>query len=508
MDLLLGIDIGTTGTKSMIVDTEGTVLSSAYKGYKLYNDRPGWAEQDADDWWNAVVYTVNKCITDKDIRDNIRAVSISSQGGSLVPVDDKGIPLRRAISWMDKRGGKQRDELNRHKAEDYYYNLTGSKLSDGGNLIQIKWIGDNEPQIYSKVYKFLSTIDYINFKLTGRYAIDATNAAMTQLLNISSKTWDDGILRLLGITDKSLPSVQKSGEPLGYITNSAAEQLDLNPETLVVCGGHDQYCAALGAGALNSGDVVLSTGTAWVVLCIADKLVLDAGNNFYAGSHVAEGLWGLLGSVETGGVCMEWLRNNILSVTNGNKEIFAEEFAEIDKMASKKNPGSDGLMFYPYFTGAECPNWAPKNKGTFTGLDLSHDKYHLARAIMEGVCYEIKWMLEEIENKGIKTSQVKMFGGASKSSLWPDLTADITGVPVRISEINDAACIGATILAGKGAGLFKSEEEGYRNMSKGEKEILPNLENVLEYRRLFDKYKKGFNNIKQLYLIDETQVNI
>jgi len=503
MDLLLGIDIGTTGTKSMVVDTEGRIISSAYKGYRLYNDKPGFVEQDAAAWWEAVVYTTRECILGADIKNNIKAVSLSSQGGSMVPVDQSGIPVRRAISWMDKRGEKQRAQLDYNKADDHYYNLTGSRLTDGGNLIQIKWLRDNEPETFSKTYKFLSTIDYINYKLTGKYVIDATNAAMTQLLNIRNKTWDHSILQALDIDEQKLPDIVSSGEAIGCLTYDAAEQLGLSENTLVVNGGHDQYCVALGSGALNSGDVVLSTGTAWVVLCISDKLLLDSQNNFYAGSHVIDGKWGLLASVETGGVCLEWLRNNLLSYTNEKNEICTEDYLTIDKMASKRSPGSDGLMFYPHFTGVECPNWAPKNKGTFVGLDLSHDKYHLARAIMEGIGYEIKWMLETVINKGVHINLIKMLGGASQSSLWPSMIADITGVPVKISEVKDMACIGAAILAGKGAGLFESEEEGYLKLIKKEKEILPDKSNTIKYSKLCDKYKKRFDLLKQLYLIDE-----
>lgn len=503
MDLLLGIDIGTTGTKSMVVDSEGRILSTAYKGYKLHNDKTGWVEQDADDWWEAVVYTTRKCIQDPDIKNNIKAVSLSSQGGSMVPVDERGVPLRRAISWMDTRGEKQRAELNYNKSEDYYYNLTGFKLSDGGNLIQIKWLSDNEPEIFKKAHKFLSTIDYVNFKLTGKYVIDVTNAAMTQLLNITNKAWEQSILQALCIDERRLPEIKKSGEIIGCLIAEAAEQLGLPENTPVVSGGHDQYCVALGSGAFNDGDVILSTGTAWVLLCISDKLLLDSDNNFYAGSHVIDGKWGVLASVETGGVCLEWLRNNFLSYTNEKNEICAEDFSIMDEMASKRSPGSDGLMFYPHFAGVQCPNWAPKNKGTFIGLDLSHDKYHFARAIMEGLGYEIKWMLEAIKNKSVYISSIKMLGGAARSSLWPGIIADITGLPVRISEVNDMACIGAAILAGKGAGLFESEEQGYRKLIKNEREILANKDNTLKYRPLFDKYKKGFEMLKQLYLIDE-----
>lgn len=492
MDLFLGIDIGTTGTKSMVVDLEGRIISSAYKGYRLQSARPGWVEQDAEDWWQAVVYTVRECTRDADIRAGIKALSLSTQGGSMVPVDEAGIPLRQAISWMDKRGEVQRNALCENKAEDYYYTITGSALTSGGNLIQIKWMSDNEPELFHKTHKFLSTVDYINFKLTGNYVIDVTNAAMTQLLNIKNKAWDAGILETLGIQEQKLPAIVRSGEVIGKLREAAALELGLSAHTTVVSGGHDQYCVALGSGAINSGDVVLSTGTAWVVLCVSDTLVLDAQNNFYAGSHVIDGKWGLLASLETGGVCLEWLKNNILSYTNDKNEVCTEEFETLDQMASKRKPGSDGLMFYPHFTGVECPNWAPKNKGTFTGLDLSHDKYYMARAIMEGVGYEIKWMLEVIESKGVHINCIKMLGGATRSSLWPGIIADITGVPVRISEVSDMACVGAAILAGKRTGLG--------DLSKKEKEILPDADNTLKYHQLFCQYKKGFELLKQLYM--------
>lgn len=483
MDLLLGIDIGTTGTKSMVVDTCGRILSSAYKGYILHNDRPDWVEQEAEDWWEAVVYTVRECTENPDIRGSIRAISLSSQGGSMVPVDEAGIPVRRAISWMDKRGEEQRATLTSKKAGSYFYHTTGAALTSGGNLIQIQWMSDNEPELFHKTHKFLSTVDYINYKLTGKYVIDVTNAAMTQLMNIRRKAWDKEILDLLGITESKLPVLAKSGEVIGILGEAAAREVDLPANTQVVNGGHDQYCVALGAGATNGGDVVLSTGTAWVVLCVLDQLVLDVPDNFYAGSHVIDGKWGLLASLETGGVCLEWLKNNIA---------VGEEFETMDAMAAKRSPGSDGLMFYPHFTGEEC-------KATFTGMDLSHDRYHMARAIMEGVGFEIKWMLEAMNNKGVHVSCIKMLGGATRSRLWPGIIADITGVPVKISEVKDMACIGAAILAGKGAGLFTSEEEGFCKLIQKETEILPDENNTRNYLLLFDKYKKGFALLKQLY---------
>lgn len=500
MPLLLGTDIGTTGTKTILVNEFGQILASAYKGYRVYAEKPGYAEQEAEDWWEAVVYTIRECIKRIDRKDDIKAISLSTQGGSMVPVDENCRPLCRAAIWMDKRGYSQSKELSLQRDKDFYYMKTGWRLSDGLNLIQIKWLKDNNPEIFKKTHKFISTVEYINCKLMGETCGDPTNAAMTQLLDIKSRKWDSEILEISGIEEKRLGTLTDSGEVVGTLSAAAAEQLGLSRQVKIVSGGHDQYCVALGAGAVNNGDVVLSTGTAWVVLGIFDKPVFDTDTYFAPGNHVVKGKWGALVSVPTGGVSMEWFKENLgLTFRNGDGSTETEKLGDIDQKALKKGPGSGGVMFYPHFTGSSCPTWSLKSKATIMGLDLSHDRYNIARAVMEGVVYDVNWMLSSLKEQGVSIERLKVLGGASRSSLWTRIVADITGVPVMIPESADMACIGAAILAGVGGGIFKNFSEGCSAMIKRETEVQPDKQNRLMYEELFKKYKIRFGFLKEAY---------
>ena len=258
---VIGIDIGTTGTKSMLIDDTGVILKTSYRSYGLIKSGENIVEQKAKDWWDSLVETVRECTENVNDRHNILALSISSQGGSLVSVDEKGNPLSNVIVWMDKRGIDQRNDLLNLHPDKFYYEKTGWKLSSGGGLIQIKLLKQNDLNLFERTYKFLSTIDFINFKLTGRYAIDHTNAAMTHLMDINKGAWDEELLGAAGIYEKKLSEVIETGIPVGQLTANAAKELGLTTSVKVISGGHDQYCAAIGAGAAEDGELFLSA--AW-----------------------------------------------------------------------------------------------------------------------------------------------------------------------------------------------------------------------------------------------------
>ena len=283
---VLAVDIGTTGTKAMIVDHKGSMIATAYEGYSLITPGDGYVEQNAEDWWNAFLSTSIKCIQAIDDKQNIQAISMSTQGGSLVPVDKENKPLCNAIVWMDSRGDRIRDDMLRLKEDQWFYSKSGWKLLSGLNAVKIQWLRLKQPEIFQKTYKFLTTLDYINMKLTGRYVIDPTNAGITNLMNLADKTWDKDILDFLDISSDRLPEVLPSGGVIGTITKSASELLGLDVNTLLINGGHDQYCSAVGAGAINEGDMILSTGTAWVALAISEKLFFDQVNNVSIGAHI------------------------------------------------------------------------------------------------------------------------------------------------------------------------------------------------------------------------------
>ncbi|MDD3840779.1 MAG: FGGY family carbohydrate kinase [Clostridia bacterium] len=499
MQLLIGIDVGTTGTKTMIINEQGNIISSSYKGYDTYSEELNYVEQDAQDWWDAVVYTVRECMYKVENKDRIKAISLSSQGGSMVPVDQNCNPLRRAIVWMDKRAVQQGKDLRKGKPKDYFYKKTGWRLSSGLNLAQIKWVKDNQPEIFKNTHKFLSTIDFINYKLTGEYVIDLTNAGITHLADLEKREWNKEILEEIEIDQTELADLNSSGEIIGNLTKAAAEQLGLPANVKVISGGHDQYCVALGAGAVNKGDVLLATGTAWAVIGIFDQLLFDTKAYFSPGYHVVKDKYGAMSTVGTGGISMEWFRKNIANLIKQDDGDQLESYQNINKKAGQKGIGADGLMFYPHFLGSGCPTWSSDNRATILGLDLSHDRYHIARAIMEGVAFEANWILEALKEKDVTINKLKMLGGATNSKLWTQIIANITGVPIIIPEISDAACVGAAMLAGLGIGMFEDAQKAYQAMVKDEREILPIKEQAQEYKALFQQYKKRFYYLKQLY---------
>lgn len=496
---VLGIDIGTTGTKAMLMSSDGKIVSSAYKGYPLIKGSNGFVEQDAEDWWKAFVQTVRECLKDVPDKQNVIALSMSTQGGSLVPVDKAGKPLANALSWMDFRSREQQEVLIEEKGKDFYYRKTGWRLNTGLNLTKIKWLRENEQALFQSTDKLLTTIDYVNYKLTGSFVIDPTNGAMTQLMNVGEEQWDSEILNMLNINKGHLPNIQKSCTEIGTLTDGAAHELGLPTSVKVINGGHDQYCAAIGAGAFNSGDIILSTGTAWVVLGVYDKPLFDSSTYIAPAHHITEGLWGALASIPTAGVAMEWFRDNLSMKIKDGTNFECESFREIDEKAASLRERAEGLFFYPYFSGNGFPRWNQDVKGSLLGLGLEHGRYDIALAIMEGVAFQVKAILEEYEKSGFKTSSIRILGGASKSPLWTEIISSVVGCSaVKFNEAN-IACIGAALIAGVGCGMFSDFTEGFKKAAAGVANIERNSEMESFYQRKYSKYKKGIEFLEKYY---------
>ena len=498
--MLLGIDVGTTGAKSILLDERGRIVCSSYKSYSLACTENGHVEQHAEDWWEALSYTVRDCIKDLDSKDEVKAISLSTQGGSLVPVNDDGDPLANAVTWMDTRGSEQHEALLKLNGEDFFYLRSGWRLSNSFNLIQIMWLRDNVPELFEKTSKFLSTIDFINKRLTGEFRVDPTNAGMTNLFNIVEQKWDERLLALAGVSKERLPEITDSGEVVGMLSRKAAIELGLSNTVQVVSGGHDQYCAALGAGVIETGDVLLSTGTSWVVLAVTDHPVLDTEFYLAPGRHVVEGRWGVISYTPTGGAAFQWMRDNVAaSWLNADGDAHPETFAEIDEKVSRKKPGASGILFYPHFAGTACPTWSLKSRASIMGIDLSHDRYDIARAVMEGVTYEIRWMLDVLKDKGLSEKRLIVLGGAAKSEVWLKIISDVTGLDVEVPDYADTACIGAAILAGKGSGAFTSLEEGYRVCKRKVEAVHCDADRRKAYSDFYRLYRERFNLLRQIY---------
>jgi len=490
---LIGIDVGTTGTKSLLFSADGAVVGRDYEGYSLETPHVGYSEQNANSWWHAAVKTVRTICADPEVAGHVAAISLSLQGGTLVPVDASGEPLCPAIVWNDARAAKEAAAFKEKFGAEYMYQKSGWRLGRGLNALEILWLRENQPDIFRRAWKFLSVPDFISFKMTGRTAVDISDAGINQLADIRKAAYDQDILDFIGITEDQLAEIVPSGAPIGHLTPEAAAQLGLPESTLLVAGAHDQYAAALGAGAINAGDVIIGSGTTWVVTAMTDSPRFET--HFAQSVSAVEGMWGSLVSIGYGGVCLEWFRKNVMAADAAGNLM---SFEEIDKMASAKNVGANGLFFYPYFGGSSHPESDTVSKASLVGLDLSHDRFDIARAIMEGVTYQILWVLEDMSAK-FPVSALKLVGGASKSALWSQMVADISGMPVMIPAIPDLTCVGAAILAGVGSGIFSSIADGYRRLAVQEKVIAPDSENAASYKKLFALYKDHARSLRALY---------
>jgi len=477
---LLGIDVGTTGTKTLLFCTDGTLLGHAYRPYPTDTPKPGISEQNAEDWWNAVVDTVREVCTDPEVCCHVAGISLSLQGGTMVAVDAYGRPVRPAMVWSDQRCEAQvKRYLQEVGAEETMYQKTGWALGKGLNALQIRWMKDNEPENFSKTHMFLSVPDYISWKLTGIAAVDPSDAGINQLADIRRLAYDPALLAFAGITEAQLPRIVDSGGVIGPLTEEAAETLGLTTDCMLCAGAHDQYAVALGAGACKAGDILIGSGTCWVITAIGDAPDFETGLSQSVAA--VPGKWGSLWSLETGGVCLEWWRR--LTVDSNGEKL---PFDEINREVSRRKAAENGLFFVPFAS----PVGFTKHfeKATFLGLDLSHDRFHLARAIMEGVAFQIVGMLEFFRTKP-SGEGLKLAGGAAKSPVWRQLLADISGLPVKIPEVADLACVGAAILAGVGSGVFRSTAEGYDRLAVTTETVYPDPVQTARLRPLLEEYK-------------------
>ena len=442
----------------------------------------GWSEQNPEDWWNAVVETVREVCADPEIGKNVAAISLSLQGGTLAAVDAEGNPVRPAMVWNDSRCTQEKEEfLKEVGPADYMYETTGWRLGTALLACEIRWMKNHEPENFAKTAMFLSVPDYVSLKMTGIPAVDLSDAGINQLIDLKTGKYDEKLLAFAGVTEEKLPKLVRSGEVIGNLTAEAAEKLGLSTDCVLVAGAHDQYAVALGAGACNAGDILIGSGTCWVVTAIGDEADFESG---LAQSIAAvPGKWGSLWSLSSGGVCLEWLRRNVAIGTNGEQlgfDVLNEEIA-------KRKAAENGLYFYPF--AGQAVEEKRFSKATFVGLDLSHDRFDMARAIMEGVVFQVIWKMASFKTKP-SGEGLKLAGGASKSPVWSQMVADIANLPVRVPEVADLACVGAAVLAGVGSGIYKDAAEGYSRLAVQECVLQPDPEQAARYAKLFEEYKK------------------
>jgi len=490
MRYLLGVDVGTTGTKTILFREDGNIIGQAYCAYPTYTPKVCHSEQNPMDWWNAVCTTVKTVCQDPQSRKRIAAIALSTQGGTMVGLDADGRAVRPAIVWNDKRCTEELQILKNTPLDVDIYQMSGWKASASMPMLHCCWLRKHEPGNFDKIRMYLSVPDYLAWKMTGVAAVDISNAGICRFVDIREKRYHRTLLNHAGLKEEQLAKVVGSGEPIGMLTESAAEALNLSTDVLLVSGAHDQYAVALGAGACSPGDILIGTGTSWVVTSLSDAPDFNSG--LAQSVSAVPGMWGSLKSLSSGGMCLEWWRKNLVREASG--ELLP--FDVINEEVASRKAGADGLFFYPF--SGQCSKQKSFCKASFVGMDPSYDRFHLARAIMEGVAFQSLWMMERFRSQPSEEG-IKMAGGGTKSRLWCQMVANTANMPVRIPKTADLACVGAAVLAGVGCGIYENAKDGYGKLAVEDSVIAPESEQVPVYQEMFAQYKQVAGLLGNVY---------
>jgi xylulokinase len=495
MEALLGIDVGTSSTKAVLFDRTGTELARAISPvYHNHTPNPGWVEQEPEDVWQAVLSVVRGVMAAVDGDVHVQALCMAAQSGSVLPMDANGEPLYRFITWMDSRTESLANQWRQDGFEDRIKAVSGWSLYPGSCLLSIAWLRDHLPEIFAASQKYLSVNDFITFRLTGEQCTNPSNAGGMALLDIHTGGWSEDLCSLAAITSAHLSAIQPAGTVIGEIRPDICRVTGLPEGSLLVNGGHDQGCTALGLGITSPGKLLLACGTAWVITGVTDSPEMDqTPSALDLNFHPAPDRWTISQSMGGIGASLEWWINQAWRGMN-EQASRKDAFAALDDELANTQPGGGGLTFLP-LTGGHVDRPAA-NYGGFLGLQLDHSRADMARAIMESAAFELRWALEAVQEAGIPVKRLWMVGGASQSPYWPGILADAGNVPICIPRYDNWPALGAAILAGIGIGLFESVDDGLSHFRKPVKNIEPVEAMRILYDADFASYKASVRKVR------------
>lgn len=456
---LIGLDIGTTGCKASVFDRAGRLLAGASREYAVDMPQPGWAEQDAEGVWYLAQETLREVIAAAG-RTEIGAIGLSVQGEAVMPVDAAGNALRPAILGMDTRTAGENARLRENLGAESLFRITGMPVHTINTLPKLLWLREHEPRLWGKARHFLLYEDFLIQKMTGRLAISRCLASRTQLYDLHADRWSTEILQFLELGKERLAPVLPSGTAVARMRADLAKSLGLTGPPLVVTGGHDQACGALGVGLTRPGLAMVSTGTAEVLEVVLPSPTLN--NALYRGniscySHVVSGLFLVMTLNHSGGLILRWFRDTLC--LEERREAQNAACDAYDLILADACPDPSPLLLLPHFAGSGTPHFDTLSKGAVLGLTFGTTKADLAKAILEGLTYELRANLDVLREGGIAIRELRAIGGGARSDLWLQLKADVTGIPVVAPTVTEAASWGAAVLAGMGAGCFATVEE-------------------------------------------------
>lgn len=494
---LVGVDIGTTGCKAIVFDENGKALGYGFREHNVIQEKFGYAEQNPNEVWKNTKFVLKKAIYESKVKD-IKAISISVQGDAIIPVSKGLEPLHNAILGMDYRTTYETGLCEELIGSRRIFDLTGMRSHPMNSLTKIMWFKNNKKELYEKTYKFMTYADFIMSKLGGECVIDFTMASRTMAFDLKNKLWSKEILQKTDITEEKLSKPISSGAIAGMLNEQLRVYLGISKGTMLVTGGHDQTCAALGAGVISENIAIDSHGTAEVLSTAFNlpKINNSMFQSFYpCYLHVKNGMYFTFSLNHTGGILFKWFRDifgreEIQQAQNSGKDPY-----ELLIEAAPKGPSD--ILILPHFNGSGTPYCDTNSKGAMLGLTMSTTKGDITKGILDSLTYELKFNIETMNAAGIFIKDIRAVGGAAKSDTWMQIKADILGCTVSTLKIREAACLGSALLAGTATGVYKSLDEGVKSTVKLNKTFEPTNISKL-YNEKYEAYKEIYTSIKHI----------
>lgn len=499
---LMGIDVGTSGVKVIILSEEGKLLSDETSSYPISSPSPGWFEQNPKDWWTATVTCIRGMFRSNRIKPSeIKGIGLSGMYHGLVLLDRGYNVIRPCILWNDQRTADQSEYILHKIGGERLLKIAATSCAPYFTACKLMWVRDNEPENYEKIYKLMLPKDYVRFKLTGEFVTDMTDASGTLFLNIHKRQWSPEIVEMLEVDKDILPNLVESPEISGKVSKKAAEETGLPPGIPVAGGAGDQAAAAIGNGIVDEGIATYSIGTSGVIYAAANEIKYDPAGRVNSFCHAAPGKWSVLAVINSAAGSYQWYLDNFSDWAKAEASKTGESvYTVLEKHASRIPEGSEKLIFLPYLAGERHPHTNTNARGVFFGLHAGHTNDHIVRSILEGVSYCFRDCLDVMRELNISIGEIRATGGGSKSKLWLDILANVSGEPiVTMTSDEGGAAFGAAILGGVGAGVFRDLQEACANLIHTGDKVVPEKDRVEKYNRYFKFFQSLYPLLKPSY---------
>lgn len=456
MDYLMGLDVGTTGAKALLIDAEGFVKASATTEYPMFTPQPLWAEQNPADWWAASVTSIKRVLKNGEVQpDQVAGIGLTGQMHGLVLLDAHGDVLRPCIMWNDQRTIAQCTAITDKVGRERVLELTGNLILPGFTAPKIVWVREHEPEVYAQIAHVLLPKDYVRYCLTQGFFSEVSGASGTSMFDVGKRQWSHEMLEALDVPRQWLPEVAESPAVTAHVSARAAKETGLLEGTPVVGGGGDQAAQAVGTGIVTEGLVSVTIGTSGVVFAASDEYRAEPEGRLHAFCHAVPGMWHLMGVMLSAAGSFRWYRDTLGDMERARAaETGRDAYDILTEAAAEVPAGCEGLLFLPYLSGERTPHPDPNARGVFCGITLRHSKAHLTRAVLEGVTYGLRDSLELMRELGLAFDQVRASGGGARSPLWRQILADVFDTEIVTVNVTEGAAYGAALLAGVGTGVY------------------------------------------------------